>query len=204
MRTRLFTAAFSLATTLAALGVSPAYAQYKGSIDPPEDLKQGYDAITDENARAWLSILAGPGFEGRGTGQLGYTKAAHWVAGKVAEFGLDPMGDGGTYFQMLPMTRLSVEPAASKLTGPNNLEIIFDKAIGLERFTNQPEVAGGVAFVSLSGPRPNWRTAKPFATRSSSMSPMKRPQVEQPSYWRANVLQRHSESLMNHQSQDRN
>ncbi len=154
MRTRLFSAAFSLVTTLAALGVSPAYAQYKGSIEPPEDLKQGYDAITAENAQAWLSILAGPGFEGRGTGQLGYTKAAHWVAGKVAEFGLDPMGDGGTYFQMLPMTRLSVEPTASKLTGPNNLEIIFDKAIGLERFTNQPEVAGGVAFVSLSGASP--------------------------------------------------
>ncbi len=204
MRTRLFSAAFSLVTTLAALGVSPAYAQYKGSIEPPEDLKQGYDAITAENAQAWLSILAGPGFEGRGTGQLGYTKAAHWVAGKVAEFGLDPMGDGGTYFQMLPMTRLSVEPTASKLTGPTILRSFSIKPLGSnDSPINLKSPAASPLFPFL-GPRPNWRTAKPFATKSSSMSPMKRPLVELPSYWRANVLQRHSESLMNHQNQDRN
>jgi len=127
------------------------HAQFNGSIEPASDLKTGFDAITDERAKEWLSVLAGPVFEGRGSGQIGYTKAAHWVAGKTAEFGLDPMGDGGTYFQMLPMSRLWVEPTQSKLTGPNDLSILFDKAIGLERFTNVAEVSGGVAFVRLSG-----------------------------------------------------
>ena len=129
-------------------------AQFSGSIAPPSELIVGFDAITDKHAEDWLSILAGPGFEGRGTGQVGYTKAAHWVAGKAAEFGLEPMGDGGTYFQMLPMSRLSVEPTQSKMTGPKDLSIVFDKAIGLERFTNLPEVRGGVAFVCLSGESP--------------------------------------------------
>lgn len=137
-----------LTTTVFALQVQ---AQFAGSIDPSTDLKTGFDAITDEHAKEWLSILAGPVFEGRGSGQIGYTKAAHWVAGKTAEFGLEPMGDGGTYFQMLPMSRLWVEPTQSKLTGPNGLSIVFDKAIGLERFTNVAEVSGGVAFVRLSG-----------------------------------------------------
>ena len=129
----------------------PVQAQFSGSVEPPADYKTGFDVITDEKAKEWLSILAGPVFEGRGTGQIGFTKAAHWVAGKTAEFGLEPMGDGGTYFQMLPMSRLSVEPTQSKLTGPNELSIVFDKAIGLERFTNVPEVNGGVAFVRIAG-----------------------------------------------------
>jgi hypothetical protein len=137
-----------------ALFSGSAMAQFGGSIEPPAELKTGFDVITDERAKEWLSILAGPVFEGRGTGQLGYTRAAHWVAGKTAEFGLEPMGDGGTYFQMLPMSRLSVEPTQSKLIGPNDLAIAFDKTIGLDRFTNVPEVSGGVAFVSLSGEAP--------------------------------------------------
>ena len=132
----------------------PAQAQFSGSIEPPAEYKTGFDVITDERAKEWLSILAGPVFEGRGTGQIGFTRAAHWVAGKTAEFGLDPMGDGGTYFQMLPMSRLSVEPTQSKLTGPNALSIVFDKAIGLERFTNVPEASGAVAFVKIAGDSP--------------------------------------------------
>ncbi len=137
-----------LSTSLFSIHVQ---AQFSGSIEAPTELKTGFDAITDERAKEWLSVLAGPVFEGRGSGQIGYTKAAHWVAGKTAEFGLDPMGDGGTYFQMLPMSRLWVEPTQSKLTGPHDLSILFDKAIGLERFTNVAEVSGGVAFVRLSG-----------------------------------------------------
>ena len=142
---------FLFSSTFLAVNV---HAQFNGSIEPPVEFKLGYDSITDERAQEWLSILAGPGFEGRGSGQIGYTKAAHWVAGKNAEFGLEPMGDGGTYFQMLPMSRLYVEPTQSKLTGPNDLSIVFEKAIGLERFTNVPEVSGGVAFIRLAGEAP--------------------------------------------------
>ncbi|HUP77188.1 MAG TPA: M20/M25/M40 family metallo-hydrolase [Pirellula sp.] len=144
-------ALFVLSIAFLAVG---AQAQFSGSIAPPADFKTGFDSITDERAQEWLSILAGPVFEGRGSGQKGYTKAAHWVAGKVAEFGLDPAVEGGTYFQMLPMSRLWVEPTQSKLTGPNDLSIFFDKAIGLERFTNVPEVSGGAAFVKLVGDSP--------------------------------------------------
>ena len=80
-------------------------AQYSSLAPPRADLKEGFDSINIEQSQEWLGILAGPKFEGRGTGQPGYTKAAHWVAGKLAEFGLEPMGDDGTYFQMLPMKK---------------------------------------------------------------------------------------------------
>jgi Zn-dependent M28 family amino/carboxypeptidase len=131
-----------------------ARAQYDGSTSVPEPLVAGFESISAEQSEAWLSILAGPVFEGRGTGQVGYVRAAHWVAGKVAEFGLKPMGDGGTYFQMLPMSRQFIDDSQSKLTGPNDLSIPFAKNIALERFSSVSEVAGKVVIVKLVGDRP--------------------------------------------------
>ena len=100
----------SLGATLA-LGLSSFFsitvrAQYEGATAPPEALRAGFESISSQQCEEWLNILAGPGFEGRGTGQEGYVKAASWVSGKLAEFGLKPMGDAGTYFQMLPMSRM--------------------------------------------------------------------------------------------------
>ena len=126
-------------------------AQYEGAVPPPDALRPGFDAISPQQCEEWLHILAGPGFEGRGTGQEGYFKAASWVSGKVAEFGLRPMGDGGTYFQMLPMSRQIVDPGQSKITGPNNLAIGFEKNVGLDRFIDQPEFSGKLVFVQVAG-----------------------------------------------------
>lgn len=126
-------------------------AQYAGSVDAPESVQIGLDSITAEQSREWLSLLAGPTFGGRGTGEVGYTKAAHWVAGKCAEWNLTPMGDGNTYFQLLPMKRLTLDPSQSKLVGPKGLSIEADGNLGLERFADQSSVAGPVVFLRLSG-----------------------------------------------------
>ncbi len=130
---------------------SATFAQYEGALAPPEVLRVGFESITAEQASEWLNVLAGPTFEGRGTGQPGHVKAAHWVAGKAAEFGLEAMGEGETYFQMLPMNRLFVDEEASKISGPNNLAIGFKGAIGLDRFANEPEVTGQLVFIALAG-----------------------------------------------------
>jgi hypothetical protein len=126
-------------------------AQFAGAEPVSDALKVGYDSITPEQAKEFLSVLAGPQFKGRGTGQAGYTKAAHWIAGKVAEYGLEPRGEGGTYFQMLPMVRLSVDAADSALTGPKSLKIACDGSIGLDRFADQSLVNGKVTFLQLRG-----------------------------------------------------
>lgn len=146
----------SVCLTLAALLVcaTPAFAQFDGAEPPPESLKVGFDTITADQANTWLSLLAGPKFEGRGTGQVGFTKAATWVAGKAAEFGLEPAGEGNTYFQFLPMTQMSVDADQSKLTGPGGLEIPVAGNMGFDRFTETPEIAGKVVFLTLKGEAP--------------------------------------------------
>ncbi len=145
---------YAITALVVCLAVSPTQwlkAQYDGAIPPPETLRPGFEAITQQECEQWLNVLAGPGFQGRGTGQEGYFKAASWVSGKLAEFGLKPMGDAGTYFQMLPMSRLMVDAAQSKITGPNDLVLGFDKKIGLDRFIDQPEFAGKVVFLQMAG-----------------------------------------------------
>lgn len=134
--------------------VSPnAYGQFSPDVAPPaESLKAGFDSITSEQAKEWLGVLAGPEFEGRGTGQVGYTKAAHWVAGKLAEFGLEPIGTDGTYFQMLPMQRRKLILKECWLSGPEGLKIEALGNLGFERFTDSQESTGEVVFVNFSDP----------------------------------------------------
>lgn len=128
----------------------PANAQYDGAEPPPESLAAGFDSITPEQCEEWLNILAGPDFEGRGTGQPGHVKAAHWVAGKCAEFNLRPMGDGGTYFQMLSMSRLLIDSEQSKLQLGDTV-VEFESNVSLERFNPEPVVEGTLSFVHLAG-----------------------------------------------------
>ena len=129
-----------------------ALAQYSDPPAPPEHLATGYNSITQEQAKEWLNVIAGPEFEGRGTGQQGYTKAAHWVAGKLAEFGLEPIGDNGTYFQMLPMKRRV--PLVDQCFIAGDGFKITGEEFGLERYTNAQETTGELVFLKLSGDKP--------------------------------------------------
>ena len=143
----------SLLAVVASLGMvtGELSAQYSPLAPPPADLKEGFDSINIEQSKQWLGVLAGPGFEGRGTGQPGYTKAAHWVAGKLAEFGLEPIGDNGTYFQMLPMKRRLPVLEECFISGPGDLKIVAKDNMGFERYTDQPETVGEIVFVNFSG-----------------------------------------------------
>ncbi|MFY8199021.1 MAG: hypothetical protein ACOVLE_00015, partial [Pirellula staleyi] len=71
VRTLTFSA-LVVATIVQLAKLTPVIAQYDGAVPPPETLVTGFDSISAEQSQAWLSILAGPVFEGRGTGQLGY------------------------------------------------------------------------------------------------------------------------------------
>ncbi|RYG24500.1 M28 family peptidase [bacterium] len=74
-------------------------AQYPSAAKPPANLRKGYDAIKEADARTILGYLAGPETQGRGTGQPGFQKAAEYIAAQFKAAGLKPMGENGTYFQ---------------------------------------------------------------------------------------------------------
>ncbi len=93
---------FVLVFGLAAAGL----AQYPGARPVPDELKVGFDDIDVEQCRAWLEVIASDEFAGRQTGSEGHRKAAAFVAERFKEFGLQPIGDQGTYFQAVPLFRL--------------------------------------------------------------------------------------------------
>jgi len=91
-----------------------AHAQFAGAKPVPDDLKPGYDAISLDDAKKWLTFLATE-CQGRGTGQPGYQKAADFIAARFKEFGLKPLGENGSYFQHVPFYRFRMNPDESFL-----------------------------------------------------------------------------------------
>jgi len=55
--------------------------------------------ITEEDLKAYLTVLTSDSLEGRETGTVGNEKAANFIAGKFKDFGLEPIGDNKSYYQ---------------------------------------------------------------------------------------------------------
>ncbi len=68
--------------------------------------------IRAADLRTRLFALADDSMGGRDTGSPGNLKAADWIAAEFRRFGLEPAGEGGTYFQTVPFVRLAPDPAS--------------------------------------------------------------------------------------------
>ena len=121
-------------------------AQYAAVSPCPADLKTGFESITAEQTKAYVSVLAGPHFDGRGTGQQGYKKAAHWVAGKLAEFGVEPIYADGSYFQPVPLLQKVpiLEECHLRAAG---ITIQAEGNIGFDTYASKPSVLGRLVFI---------------------------------------------------------
>jgi hypothetical protein len=73
------------------------------------------DRITEADLRSDLFVLAGDQTRGREGGTLDELSASAWLAERAREAGLEPAGDGGTYFQFFPLERFRVS-AGSRIT----------------------------------------------------------------------------------------
>ena len=78
----------------------------------PADRTNGAQAVTVAMCKQWLGTLASPAFEGRGTGQPGYQKAADFVAAHFRSLGLVARDDQGSYFQPVAWNRTTVGDAS--------------------------------------------------------------------------------------------
>lgn len=128
-----------------AVGLSAlAAAQYPGAQKPPADLKKGFEAITESDARNILGYLAGPECQGRGTGQPGFQKAAEFVAAQFGAAGLKPLGENGTYFQYGTFYRPSIGEAA--VTTADGMKI-DGSMLSLVPLGKDVDVSAGVVVV---------------------------------------------------------
>ena len=63
-----------------------------------------------------MSFLADDLLEGRDAGTRGYDIAARYVAAELEAMGLEAAGDNGSFFQMVPLRRATLDDRESSLT----------------------------------------------------------------------------------------
>ena len=96
----------------AALGVTACSA---GSAPSPAATTTA--AITAEDLRQRLFLIADDSMMGRETGSEGAYKTADYVASEFKRLGLEPAGENGTYFQTVPFWNAAIDPQSRLETG---------------------------------------------------------------------------------------
>jgi hypothetical protein len=72
-------------------------------------------AITANDLRTRLYQIADDSMQGRRTGEIGNYKATAYIASEFKRLGLEPAGDNGTYFQILPWGDSRFDSTKSRL-----------------------------------------------------------------------------------------
>jgi peptidase M28-like protein len=99
-------------------------------------------AITAQDLRTRLYIFADDSMLGRQFGTEGNLKGTQYIANELARLGIQPGGEGGTYFQNVPAYRVSLAPGAQVSVDGTPL------AFGRDYITNFPSSARTVAIDS--------------------------------------------------------
>jgi hypothetical protein len=114
--------------------------------------------IHDADTLRWwhtTEALSGDAMQGRDTGSVAYQRAADYVAGRFKAAGLLPAGDDGSYFQMVPMHEVQVEPAGTSFVverpgGKLRLEFLQEITVAASE-SALPEGVGALAFRGYCG-----------------------------------------------------
>jgi hypothetical protein len=107
-----------------------------------------HQAISAEDLRTRLFLIAHDSMMGRQPGEAGNYKAAEYVASEFKRLGLEPAGEGGTYFQTVPFVLMAPDPASTLTAGGTRFTLGTDLlGVGAptttRTFDNVPVVYGG-------------------------------------------------------------
>ena len=80
-------------------------------------------AITPEDLRQRLFLIADDSMMGRESGSAGDYKTAEYVAAEFQRLGLEPAGENGTYFQTVPFWNAAVDPQSHLDAGGATLQL---------------------------------------------------------------------------------
>ena len=124
------------------LAVSPVYAQQK---------------VDGKSANSFVKYLASERLEGRKSGLTGGEKAAEWIAQKFREFGLEPAGDEGTYFQHFTISFFNIDRGVSlKVVSPiKTREFVYREDYRVTRYSGGGKASGELVFVGYGISKPD-------------------------------------------------
>ncbi len=102
----------------------------------PKPVKEAFDAIRADAIRAHTKFLSSDLLEGRGPGTRGDVLTTSYIAAQLEALGLEPAGDGGTYFQKVSLLGLTTKSEESIFSFSKN-----GSSLGALRF--REDIVGG-------------------------------------------------------------
>jgi Zn-dependent M28 family amino/carboxypeptidase len=116
-------------------------------------------AVDGKVLRAHVEFLADDALEGRKPGTRGGDLAAKYIAAQFARLGLQPAGDGGTYYHQVPIITLTPQPSVRVAGGtPSELTYRTDYVLWSMRNDSTVTVKGDLVFVGygIVAPEYDW------------------------------------------------
>ncbi|MBA3657358.1 MAG: M28 family peptidase [Gemmatimonadaceae bacterium] len=83
-------------------------------------------AITPSDVRSRIYVIADDSMLGRQSGTVGNFKMTEYLGREAARMGLEPAGDRGTYFQVVPMVMRRPDSSSRLIAGTDTLGIFKD------------------------------------------------------------------------------
>ncbi len=141
--------AFSLFCLLTLIVSPPAFGQTLAGVPGPgEDdaFLQTFHSISSHDILGYVEEMSADKYRGRLSGTPEYMEVAGWVAGLLEEWGIQPAGDGGTYFQMfdMPYSEVKSAGALSLEMGSGENRITLDYAFPEDYYPGTNSDAGTV------------------------------------------------------------
>ena len=134
-------------------------------------LQAQHPEISADRIRAHVKFLSSDLLEGRGPGTRGGDLATDYIATQFALAGLKPAGDGGTFFQSVPLIGIETEPSAqlSASKGGETLGFKWESEfVGVnERLTAEDQFEAEAVFVGhgIVAPEYQWNDFKDVDVR---------------------------------------
>ncbi len=103
--------------------------------------------VREQDVREALGVLAADSMEGRGTATRGTERAARYIAAELARHGVRPAGDGGTFFQNVPLAR------TTRADGRSGLRLLTSWAMDSVPVARRAQDRNVVGIIPGSDPR---------------------------------------------------
>jgi hypothetical protein len=121
-------------------------AQRPAAAAAPEPLPRAMREIREEDLKRDLFAMASPAMRGREGGTLDEMRASIWVAEQYQALGLEPAGEGGSWFQWFNITRTRISSATSRAMIAGRPMTLWSDVVPLA--TLPVEVSGAVLWLA--------------------------------------------------------